>query len=111
MRFPLPAPWCAVLALAGLFCLPLLLGQAQRLASAAWEEPRSNHLDDLAEVNAHFNREWDLLRSEASDEREREQMRREWRGRYDSALRETHLRHGRDLSSHLQSQGAPQASP
>jgi hypothetical protein len=107
VRFLNAVPWPLVLAVAGLFCLPLALGHAQRLAGAP-REPAPSRLDEIAEVHTAFSREWDLLRDGAKDEQEWKALRREWRDRYDSALRRAYRNQGRDVPASLQPQGTEQ---
>jgi len=80
-----------------LFCVPLLVRLAQRSAEARQSD--QNFDDDIAAVHQTFMGEWQSIRLDAKDDRHREQMRKEWLDRYNSALREVYDRHGREMPS------------
>jgi hypothetical protein len=96
MRFLKAVPWPIALAVVCLLCVPLALRQSQR-----WVDARRSAQpfeDEVSAVHLAFTSEWQSLRLDVQDEQERQQMRTEWRDRYDSALREVYQRHGRDTS-------------
>jgi hypothetical protein len=97
MRFLTSNPWPIMLVVVAPFCLPLAVRQAQRWADARQSVPSRQDEDEIAELHIAFTREWQSIRLDAKDEQQRQQLRRDWRARYDSALRKTYQRQGREM--------------
>jgi hypothetical protein len=95
MRFLNAVPWPIVLVVVALFCVPVLVRLAQH--SAGRSQSAQSNQDEIANIHIAFTREWQSIRLDAKDEQQRQEMRAEWRGRYDSALREAYQRQGREM--------------
>jgi hypothetical protein len=70
-RFLKAAPWPIVLVVVALFCLPLLVRQAQSFADGRQSSVPSRQ-DEIAEVHIAFTRKWQAIRLDVKDEQERQ---------------------------------------
>lgn len=53
--------------------------------------------EELAEITARYNRDWDARRDDVADEAARQQMRKQWRRAHHAEVRECCKRHNRPV--------------